>query len=46
MTDRTPLIDKRFASRVDWNLMRTFVEIVRAGGIVCENTLRRIHSKD
>jgi DNA-binding transcriptional LysR family regulator len=33
MRDRTPLIDKKFASRVDWNLMRTFVEIVRAGGI-------------
>lgn len=33
MTDRTPLTDKRFASRVDWNLMRTFVDIVRAGGI-------------
>lgn len=28
-----PLIDRKFASRVDWNLMRTFVEIVRAGGI-------------
>lgn len=33
MTDRAPLIDKKFASRVDWNLMRTFVDIVRAGGI-------------
>lgn len=33
MNDRGPLIDKRFASRVDWNLMRTFVDIVRAGGI-------------
>ncbi len=33
MSDRAPLIDKKFASRVDWNLMRTFVEIVRAGGI-------------
>lgn len=33
MSDRPPLIDKRFASRVDWNLMRTFVDIVRAGGI-------------
>jgi len=33
MTDRTHLIDKKFASRVDWNLMRTFVDIVRAGGI-------------
>ena len=27
------MTDKKFASRVDWNLMRTFVEIVRAGGI-------------
>ena len=26
-------IDRNFASRVDWNLLRTFVEIVRAGGI-------------
>lgn len=33
MTDRAPLIDRKFASRVDWNLMRTFVDIVRAGGI-------------
>jgi DNA-binding transcriptional LysR family regulator len=33
MTDRTALTDKKFASRVDWNLMRTFVDIVRAGGI-------------
>jgi DNA-binding transcriptional LysR family regulator len=33
MNDRTPLIDRKFASRVDWNLMRTFVDIVRAGGI-------------
>jgi len=33
MGDRTPLTDKKFASRVDWNLMRTFVDIVRAGGI-------------
>lgn len=33
MSDRPPLIDKKFASRVDWNLMRTFVDIVRAGGI-------------
>ncbi|MEO7469971.1 MAG: LysR family transcriptional regulator [Sphingobium limneticum] len=33
MTDRSPLIDRKFASRVDWNLMRTFVDIVRAGGI-------------
>jgi len=33
MSDRMPLTDKKFASRVDWNLMRTFVDIVRAGGI-------------
>lgn len=33
MSDRSPLIDTKFASRVDWNLMRTFVDIVRAGGI-------------
>lgn len=33
MSDRTALTDKKFASRVDWNLMRTFVDIVRAGGI-------------
>lgn len=33
VSDRVPLIDKKFASRVDWNLMRTFVDIVRAGGI-------------
>src|SRR3546814_19734418 len=33
MSDRTPLTDKKFASRGDWNLMRTFVDIVRAGGI-------------
>jgi DNA-binding transcriptional LysR family regulator len=26
-------IDRNFAARVDWNLLRTFVEIVRAGGI-------------
>jgi DNA-binding transcriptional LysR family regulator len=33
MPDREPLIDRKFASRVDWNLLRTFVDIVRAGGI-------------
>ena len=33
MSDRPALTDKKFASRVDWNLMRTFVDIVRAGGI-------------
>lgn len=32
MSDRSP-IDRKFASRVDWNLMRTFIDIVRAGGI-------------
>lgn len=33
MSEDRPLTDSKFASRVDWNLMRTFVEIVRAGGI-------------
>ena len=33
MDERTVPTDQKFASRVDWNLMRTFVEIVRAGGI-------------
>lgn len=33
MDDSASLNDKRFANRVDWNLMRTFVDIVRAGGI-------------
>ena len=33
MVDRAVLPDMTFASRVDWNLLRTFVEIVRAGGI-------------
>lgn len=33
MSDRPPVTDKKFASRVDWNLMRTFIDIVRAGGI-------------
>lgn len=33
MSDDAPLTDRKFASRVDWNLMRTFVDIVRAGGI-------------
>lgn len=33
MSEDTPLTDRKFASRVDWNLMRTFVDIVRAGGI-------------
>jgi len=28
-----PLIDKNFASRLGWNLMRTFVDIVHGGGI-------------
>lgn len=29
----TPSLDRNFATRVDWNLLRIFVEIVRAGGI-------------
>src|SRR5690606_4846575 len=33
ISDRPPTTDRKFASRVDWNLMRTFVDIVRAGGI-------------
>jgi DNA-binding transcriptional LysR family regulator len=33
MSERTALTDRLFAQRVDWNLLRTFVEIVRAGGI-------------
>lgn len=33
MSDPLPMTDKKFANRVDWNLMRTFVDIVRAGGI-------------
>lgn len=33
MPDRAPRIDKDFATRVDWNLLRLFVEIVKAGGI-------------
>lgn len=33
MSEDSPLTDRKFASRVDWNLMRTFVDIVRAGGI-------------
>ena len=33
MVDRAALPDRTFASRVDWNLLRTFVEIVRAGGV-------------
>ncbi|MBB4858936.1 DNA-binding transcriptional LysR family regulator [Novosphingobium chloroacetimidivorans] len=33
MPEQSALTDKKFASRVDWNLMRTFVDIVRAGGI-------------
>ncbi len=31
--ERVVSTDRKFASRVDWNLMRTFVDIVRAGGI-------------
>lgn len=33
MSDPHLHIDKNFATRVDWNLLRLFVEIVRAGGI-------------
>lgn len=33
MADSPARIDRNFAARVDWNLLRTFVEIVRAGGI-------------
>jgi DNA-binding transcriptional LysR family regulator len=33
LIDRAALPDKTFANRVDWNLLRTFVEIVRAGGV-------------
>ncbi len=33
MPSPTPRIDRDFAARVDWNLLRLFVEIVRAGGI-------------
>lgn len=32
-TDESRRIDRNFATRVDWNLLRLFVEIVRAGGI-------------
>lgn len=31
--DTAPRVDRNFAARVDWNLLRTFVEIVRVGGI-------------
>lgn len=33
MPDRPIRIDKDFAARVDWNLLRLYVDIVRAGGI-------------
>ena len=33
MPNQAPRIDRDFAARVDWNLLRTFVEIVRAGGV-------------
>ena len=33
MNDRPLRIDSTFAARVDWNLLRLFAEIVRAGGI-------------
>ncbi|WP_226018817.1 LysR family transcriptional regulator [Novosphingobium sp. FKTRR1] len=31
--DHAQRIDRNFATKVDWNLLRLFVEIVRAGGI-------------
>lgn len=33
MSEQGHRIERNFASRVDWNLLRLFVEIVRAGGI-------------
>jgi DNA-binding transcriptional LysR family regulator len=33
LSEEMRMTEKKFASRVDWNLMRTFVDIVRAGGI-------------
>ncbi|WP_404482119.1 LysR family transcriptional regulator [Novosphingobium sp. BL-52-GroH] len=33
MGDQMEPTDQKFAKRVDWNLLRTFVDIVRAGGI-------------
>lgn len=33
MSSHPPRIDRNFATQVDWNLLRLFVEIVRAGGI-------------
>jgi DNA-binding transcriptional LysR family regulator len=33
MSERPHRIDRNFAARVDWNLLRLFLEIVRAGGI-------------
>ena len=41
--DRGAVLDKHFASRVDWNLLRTFVEIVRAGGIGA--AARKLHKQ-
>lgn len=33
MSESAHRIDRNFAARVDWNLLRLFVDIVRAGGI-------------
>lgn len=33
MTDAPARIDRNFAQNVDWNLMKLFLEVVRAGGI-------------
>jgi DNA-binding transcriptional LysR family regulator len=33
MTDSAVRINPNFAARVDWNLLRLFVDIVKAGGI-------------
>ena len=43
MVDDPALSDKHFASRVDWNLLRTFIEIVRAGGVGA--AARRLHKQ-
>jgi DNA-binding transcriptional LysR family regulator len=43
LVDRGAVLDKHFASRVDWNLLRTFVEIVRAGGIGA--AARKLHKQ-
>jgi DNA-binding transcriptional LysR family regulator len=33
MTEPPPRFDREFARKVDWNLLKIFIEIVRAGGI-------------